>query len=73
MRDWLRRWLGVERRRGTLTLRNNGSIIGLPEGTTQEEAADVVRQLAEWRGSEERKALVFPWPVDVTDLRSYKP
>jgi len=69
MKEWLRRWLGIERRRGTLTFFGDGRIIlGLPDGATQEEAAMARDRLREYLSSS-ASIVIFPWPVDVVDRR----
>ncbi len=59
--------------RGTLTYLPDGRlIVGLPFGTTDDVAERVGKQVATYVHSPKPLA-VFPWPVDVVDLRTSEP
>jgi hypothetical protein len=70
MKGILRRWLRLDEKRGTLTFLPDGSVIlGLPENASVAMADGVRRQMSAWLDGNRGSALVFPFPVDVMDLR----
>lgn len=71
--DFLRR-LFTERQpenRGTVTIfSDNEYILGVPHGTTAEQAYHAAQGLRNWIEDPTRKSLVLPFPVEVIDKRS---
>lgn len=68
--NWFRR-LFSQPSRGTLTLLDDGIVIGAPSEwpLTPKEAHVLHDLLSDWLASGRRKPLVLPWPIDVTDHR----
>ncbi len=66
---WLRSVLASEGR-GTLTITREGAfIVGCPKGTSASMAHYAREAIIDWKSDREHHPLVFPWPVDVIDLR----
>ena len=64
-------WRKDPENRATLTFLPDGMLIlGVPHGTTDEEAHNIQKGLAEWdRNGRDKPLVIFPFPVDVVDKR----
>lgn len=63
-------WQRIEPNRATLTLTDEGFIIGLPEGTTEQQAHDIYERVRLWDAGKPPFLAIFPFPIDVRDNRT---